>query len=99
MTQILKSMNPINIISQKDGAKRTAIMFFSILLMGFSVSVFSYSRLLSCNGLLKASLLQLFLGIRFEICVFRTLHHYPTYDYSTNPKFVKAAKSGVLLPF
>lgn len=43
MTQILKSMNPINIISQKDGAKRTAIMFLSILLMGFAVSVFSYS--------------------------------------------------------
>ena len=43
MTQILKSMNPINIISQKDGAKRTAIMFMSILIMGFAVSVFSYS--------------------------------------------------------
>ena len=36
-------MNPINIISQKDGAKRMAIMFMSILLMGFAVSVFSYS--------------------------------------------------------
>lgn len=43
MTQIIKSMNPIKIISQKDGAKRTAIMFLSILLMGFAVSVFSYS--------------------------------------------------------
>lgn len=43
MTQILKSMNPINIISQKDGFKRTAIMFMSIILMGFAVSVFSYS--------------------------------------------------------
>lgn len=43
MTQIFKNMNPINIISQKDGAKRTAIMFLSILLMGFAVSVFSYS--------------------------------------------------------
>lgn len=43
MTQILKNMNPINILSQKDGAKRTVIMFMSILLMGFSVSIFSYS--------------------------------------------------------
>ena len=43
MTQILKSMNPINIISQKDGFKRTVIMFMSIILMGFAVSVFSYS--------------------------------------------------------
>lgn len=43
MTQILKSMNPTNIISQKDGAKRTAFMLLSILLMGFAVSVFSYS--------------------------------------------------------
>ncbi len=43
MAKILKSMNPINIISQKDGAKRTTIMFMSILLMGFAVSVFSYS--------------------------------------------------------
>ena len=45
MTQILKNMNPITIISQKDGAKRTAIMFMSIFLMGFAVSVFSYSGL------------------------------------------------------
>lgn len=43
MTQILKNMNPITIISQKDCAKRTAIMFMSIFLMGFAVSVFSYS--------------------------------------------------------
>ena len=43
MAQILKSMNPISIISQKDGAKRMAIMIMSILLMGFSVSIFSYS--------------------------------------------------------
>ena len=43
MTQILKSMNPITIISQKDGFKRTARMFMSIILMGFAVSVFSYS--------------------------------------------------------
>ena len=43
MTQIIKNMNPINIFSQKDGAKRTVIMFMSILLMGFAVSIFSYS--------------------------------------------------------
>ena len=43
MAQILKSMNPISIISQKDGFKRMAIMIMSILLMGFSVSIFSYS--------------------------------------------------------
>lgn len=43
MTQILKNMNPITIISQKDGAKRTVIMFMSIILMGFAVSIFSYS--------------------------------------------------------
>lgn len=43
MAQILKSMNPINIILQKDGTKRMAIMIMSILLMGFSVSIFSYS--------------------------------------------------------
>lgn len=43
MAKILKQMNPIKLISQKDGAKRMAIMFMSILLMGFAVSVFSYS--------------------------------------------------------
>lgn len=43
MANILKQMNPIKLISQKDGAKRMAIMFMSILLMGFAVSVFSYS--------------------------------------------------------
>lgn len=43
MAQILKQMNPITILSQKHGAKRMALMTMSILLMGFSVSVFSYS--------------------------------------------------------
>lgn len=43
MANILKQMNPINIFSQKDGAKRTIIMFMSIVIMGFAVSVFSYS--------------------------------------------------------
>ena len=45
MAQILKNMNPVNIFSQRDGMKRTTIMFMSILLMGFAVSVFSYSGL------------------------------------------------------
>ena len=43
MAKILKQMNPIRILSEKQGAKRMAIMFMSILLMGFAVSVFSYS--------------------------------------------------------
>ena len=43
MAKILKQMNPIKILSEKQGAKRMAIMFMSILLMGFAVSVFSYS--------------------------------------------------------
>ena len=43
MATIIKQMNPIKLLSQKDGAKRMAIMFMSILLMGFAVSVFSYS--------------------------------------------------------
>lgn len=43
MIKILKNMSPKNIVSQKDGFKRMMIMVFSILLMGFSVSVFSYS--------------------------------------------------------
>ena len=43
MAKILKQMNPIKLISQKDGAKRMTIMFMSILLMGFAVSIFSYS--------------------------------------------------------
>jgi len=36
-------MNPIKLISQKNGAKRLMLMTMSILLMGFAVSVFSYS--------------------------------------------------------
>lgn len=43
MAKILKQMNPINILSEKHGAKRMFIMIMSILLMGFAVSVFSYS--------------------------------------------------------
>ena len=43
MAKILKQMNPIRILSEKQGAKRMMIMFMSILLMGFAVSVFSYS--------------------------------------------------------
>ncbi len=43
MTQILKNMNPIKILTQRHGAKRMVIMTMSILLMGFAVSIFSYS--------------------------------------------------------
>ncbi len=43
MAQILKQMNPISIIAQKHGIKRLGIMTMSIFLMGFAVSVFSYS--------------------------------------------------------
>lgn len=43
MTQIIKQMNPIALLSQKHGLKRMGIMTMSILLMGFAVSVFSYS--------------------------------------------------------
>ncbi len=43
MAKILKQMNPIRILSEKQGAKRMVLMFMSILLMGFAVSVFSYS--------------------------------------------------------
>ena len=43
MAEILKNMSIKTLLSQKDGFKRTAIMIFSILLMGFAVSVFSYS--------------------------------------------------------
>lgn len=43
MTQIIKNLNPIMLLSQKHGVKRMGIMTLSILLMGFAVSVFSYS--------------------------------------------------------
>lgn len=43
MAKILKQMNPIRILSEKQGTKRMVLMFMSILLMGFAVSVFSYS--------------------------------------------------------
>ncbi len=43
MAQILNRMNPSTILSQKHGAKRMALMPMSIFLMGFAVSVFSYS--------------------------------------------------------
>lgn len=43
MTQIINQMNPIKILSQKQGVKRMGLMTMSILLMGFAVSVFSYS--------------------------------------------------------
>lgn len=43
MKQIFKNLNLKLILKQRDGFKRMSIMAFSILLMGFSVSVFSYS--------------------------------------------------------
>lgn len=43
MTKIIRQMNPITLLSQKHGVKRMCLMTMSILLMGFSVSVFSYS--------------------------------------------------------
>lgn len=43
MAQIIRQMNPITLLSQKHGLKRMGIMTMSILLMGFAVSVFSYS--------------------------------------------------------
>ncbi len=43
MANFLKSVNPINIISQKSGAKRMFFMTLSIFIMGFAVSIFSYS--------------------------------------------------------
>lgn len=43
MAQIIKQMNPITLLSQKHGIKRMGLMAMSIFLMGFAVSVFSYS--------------------------------------------------------
>lgn len=72
MANILKQMNPISLISQKDGAKRMAIMFMSILLMGFAVSVFSYSGMgVDPFTALNMSISEL-LGISFgflQMCV------------------------------
>ena len=63
MTQILKNMNPISIISQKDGAKRMIIMIMSILLMGFSVSIFSYSGM----GVDPFTALNMGISVKIEI--------------------------------
>ena len=43
MAEILKNMNPAKILDEKNGAKRMFLMPMSILLMGFAVSIFSYS--------------------------------------------------------
>lgn len=43
MSQILKNLNPLKIASTKNGVKRINTMVMSILLMGFAISVFSYS--------------------------------------------------------
>ena len=43
MAKILKNMNPAKILEENNGAKRMTLMPLSILLMGFAVSIFSYS--------------------------------------------------------
>ncbi len=45
MKRILDSFNIRNIVKEEYGKRRLVMMFMSILLMGFSVSVFSYSNL------------------------------------------------------
>lgn len=43
MAEIIRSMNLISVFKQEKGAKRFFMMIFSILLMGFGISLFSYS--------------------------------------------------------
>ena len=45
MATILKNLNPSAILQKKNGARRLAVMFASIFLMGFGISVFSFSDL------------------------------------------------------
>lgn len=45
MAKILKNMNPITIYKSENGLRRITMMLLSILLMGFGISVFSYSDL------------------------------------------------------
>ncbi len=72
MAKILNNMNPIKILGQKHGFKRMAIMTMSILLMGFAVSVFSYSGMgVDPYTALNMSLAEKF-GISFgflQMCV------------------------------
>ncbi len=72
MANILKQMNPITLISQKDGAKRMIIMTMSILLMGFAVSVFSYSGMgvdpFTALNMSVSELLGISFGF-FQMCI------------------------------
>ena len=43
MAEIIRSMNLISVFKQEKGVKRFFMMIFSILLMGFGISLFSYS--------------------------------------------------------
>lgn len=45
MTAILKNLSPMTVLNEKNGKRRMLIMVCSILLMGFSTSVFSFSDL------------------------------------------------------
>lgn len=45
MTAILKNLSPMTVWNEKNGKRRMLIMVCSILLMGFSTSVFSFSDL------------------------------------------------------
>ena len=43
MTAILKNLSPMTVWNEKNGKRRMLIMVCSILLMGFSTSIFSFS--------------------------------------------------------
>lgn len=45
MTAILKNLSPMTVWNEKNGKRRMLIMACSILLMGFSTSIFSFSDL------------------------------------------------------
>lgn len=45
MTAILKNLSPLAVLQAKNGKRRMIIMVCSILLMGFGISVFSFSDL------------------------------------------------------
>ena len=45
MTAILKNLSPMTVLNEKNGKRRMLIMVCSILLMGFSTSILSFSDL------------------------------------------------------
>lgn len=45
MTAILRNLSPITVWNEKNGKRRMLVMLCSVLLMGFSTSVFSFSNL------------------------------------------------------